>query len=51
MDRELVEKVTKLVLGKLNEQIQIEKPNDQAVKFWSHGTSSDARVVEEPPLV
>ena len=51
VDRELVEKVTKLVLGKLNEQIQIEKPNDQAVKFWSHGTSSDARVVEAPPLV
>ncbi|MDF0725992.1 ethanolamine ammonia-lyase subunit EutC [Cytobacillus sp. S13-E01] len=51
MDRELVEKVTKLVLGKLNEQSQTEKPNNQAVKFWSHGTPAAARVVEAPTSV
>ena len=51
MDRELVEKVTKLVLGKLNEQSQTEKPNNQAVKFWSHGTPAVARVVEAPTSV
>ena len=51
VDRELVEKVTKLVLGKLNEQSQTEKPNNQAVKFWSHGTPAAARVVEAPTSV